>query len=174
MAPGISFFSSHDSFPFLLAAAMLLAGCGGTQRAYPGPDRASSETATVQGAAVDAWIEGGSSLVALRSIDGQHRIGRWNGDPRARIELPPGSHVLGVEYHAGSGLIAPRGTGLAEELEVTLRPGRSYAVYYSRNDGAFFVGESDRDRAVPATARTPDAVRCIPVTATRSRCVTEP
>jgi hypothetical protein len=157
----------------LVASAAVGCTAGAPRRAYTGTVRPAAEIATVEGAFVDQMIEGGGSMVALRAIDGQPRLGGWNGEALAQVELLPGEHLLGVEYHSTSGggfLVPAAGRGIRENVEMRLEPGRRYVVYYSRDDGAFFVGELPRDDRLAVGTPPGNGVRCVPSSPTRARC----
>ncbi len=75
--------------PFLLAAALLAAGCA-TERAYEGPPLAADARAIVR---ADPAVSAGAPVqVRLRQVDG-----RDLGFAASRVELPPGRHEFLVD-----------------------------------------------------------------------------
>jgi hypothetical protein len=96
----------RPAWPGLVALVALLAanGCGAPKivRAYPGPERPSSELALIKGA--DRGTVAQEGLIFIAVVDGV-RVdhGHWVWDRLGGVMVEPGVHVVEVAMKRGTG-----------------------------------------------------------------------
>jgi len=116
--------SRNLGFAILLSVFTFLWGCTGHQRLYGGPVLPPDKVAVIKGS---INVFPGTAMLSIMSVDGK-RLSPY----AEQIEVLPGRHILGVEYHLNlAGGIYANG-----EVVVEAQEGKIYQLN-SQSDGSF-------------------------------------